>query len=83
MLVNAPDGYAPSDFDDLDKAIVAGVFALNNLLTHNRPKTLAQIGACYNGGHVPKGIWPAALHDYANRLLVNYVDVMPEAVLQG
>lgn len=83
MLVNAPAGYSPNDFDDVDKAIAAGAYALGRLLAHNKPTTLAQIGACYNGGHVPSGIWPVGLHNYANQLIQNYAEPMPEAALQG
>lgn len=78
MLYNAPEGYAPKDFDDLDHAIAAGVYALNRLLGHNQPQTLAEMGACYNGGHVPKGLWPDAIRRYANQLIVNYAEPMPE-----
>lgn len=83
MLVNAPAGYSPADFDDLDKSIAAGAYALGRLLERNRPTTMAQIGACYNGGHVPKGIWAQDLRDYAQELLQNYAVEMPEEVLQG
>lgn len=83
MLVNAPAGYVPNDFADVDKAIAAGAYALGRLLLHNKPTTLAQIGACYNGGHVPKGLWPTGIHEYANELIVNYGNAMPDAVAQG
>jgi hypothetical protein len=83
MLVNAPLGYSPDDFADIGKSISAGTFALTNLLKRNKPVSLAQIGACYNGGHIPSGIWPAGIHAYANQLIVNYAEPMPEAVLQG
>jgi hypothetical protein len=78
MLVNAPEGTAPKDFDDLDHAIAAGVYALNRILQHRRPGSLAEIGACYNGGHVPTGLWPDALRRYATRLLDHYAEPMPE-----
>lgn len=77
MLVNAPDGTAPNDFADLDKAIAAGAYALNNLLRHNLPKTLREIGACYNGGHVPTGVWQPGLARYADELVQNYSVAMP------
>lgn len=83
MLVDAPFGTAPIDFDDLDKAIAAGAFALNRLLRANKPTTMAQIGACYNGGHVPKGIWPDGIRRYADELIRNYAEPMPDALLKG
>lgn len=83
LLVNAPNGYAPADFDDLDKAVAAGVYALNMLLSRNHPKTLAEIAACYNAGHVPSGAWPTGVARYANSLTVHYADPMPEPVLRG
>lgn len=83
MLVNAPKGTAPGDFADVDKAIAAGAYALGNLLEHNRPTTLAQIAACYNGGHIPTGSWPQGVLAYANELITNYAEPMPVEVLQG
>ncbi len=80
MLVNAPEGYAPADFDDVDKAIAAGAFALNRLMEHWKPVSLAQFGAVYNCGHIPKIVSPG-VHEYQDELIRNYHDVpMPVAV---
>lgn len=78
MLVNAPSGYAPKDFDDLDRAMAAGVFALNTLLGRNHATTLSEMGACYNAGHVPREAWPAGVQKYARDLVTHYAEPMPE-----
>lgn len=78
MLCNAPAGTTPTNFDHCESAMRAGVYALNKLLMRFRPKTVAEIGYCYNGGHLADPV-PAAA-DYGARLAKKYVSVaMPLA----
>jgi hypothetical protein len=50
MLVNAPNGAAPSDFDDLDKAFQYSVGFINSQLAIFKPLTLFTIACIWNGG---------------------------------
>jgi hypothetical protein len=76
MLVNCPAGFTPDDFSDVEKGVQAGVFALSTLLRRNRPTSLAQIGSCYNAGHVQE-TYSSAVLEYIKRLLANYNVLMP------
>lgn len=79
MLVNAPAGYTPQSFDDVDASIKAGLFALSNLVIHWQPKSLPEIGGCYNGGN-PHALNRADVQEYARKLLMHYEVAMPAAV---
>jgi len=78
MLVNAPEGFTPDSFLDVETGIEAGVFALETLLRRNKPQSLTQIASCYNAGHIQlplsDGVWA-----YAKDLIANYGVVMPAA----
>jgi hypothetical protein len=52
MICNAPLTYGPSSFDDLTLAMQASVTFLNTLLRHWQPQSLAEIGECWNAGHI-------------------------------
>lgn len=52
MFCNAQPGVRPDDFSDLATGIRAGVFALNALLARFKPERIAEVGYCYNGGHI-------------------------------
>ena len=71
MFCNAPPGVRPADFNDLATGMRAGVFALNKLLAHFRPARIAEVGYCYNGGHLANPN-PAA-KDYGTRLAACYL----------
>jgi hypothetical protein len=81
MLVNAPSGFTPASFDDLESAIAAGVFALGNLMRHNRPRSLQQIGSCYNAGHIQTR-FSSQVAAYVTRLQRNYGVAMPTEATQ-
>ncbi|HTV07801.1 MAG TPA: hypothetical protein VMD97_01995 [Candidatus Aquilonibacter sp.] len=52
MLVNAPPCTTPESFDDLETAMRAGIYALNRMLQRFQPQSVAQVGFCWNGGHI-------------------------------
>lgn len=79
MLVNAPAGYTPQSFDFVDRSIAAGRYALANLVIHWNPKSLAEIGGCYNGGN-PHALNRADVQEYARKLLMHYEVAMPDIV---
>lgn len=71
MLCNA-GGLAPADFDDVDKAFHASVAYLNSLLRRFSPQSLAEIGECWNAGHITPD--PA----YTEKLTANYAVPMAD-----
>jgi hypothetical protein len=71
MLCNAPASSAPDDFNDLSTAIRYAVFALNSLLARFKPTRIAEVGYCYNGGHIANPN-PAA-KNYGTRLAARYL----------
>lgn len=72
LLANAPD-FAPDDFSDVAKAAQATTAFLNSLLRRFRPSTLAQIGYCWNAGHIPTPAEVSAgVAQYAAELASNY-----------
>jgi hypothetical protein len=52
MLCDAPLGFAPAQFDVLDNCARATLGDLNRKLRMFRPQTVAQIGDCWNAGHI-------------------------------
>jgi hypothetical protein len=52
MLCNAPLSHGPSNFDSLALAGQDSLAYLNALLRHWLPQSLAEIGECWNAGHV-------------------------------
>ena len=71
LLCNAPLSYGPSSFDNLTLATQPAVSYLNLLLRRYQPKTLAEIGECWNAGHVtPDPI-------YERKLAAAYAVPMP------
>ena len=71
MLCNAPSSCPPSGFDVLDTAAFATVGFLNSKLRQWKPQTLAQIGDCWNAGHITPD--PA----YEGKLAYTYGTSMP------
>jgi hypothetical protein len=71
MLCNAPSTYSPVTFDQLDLAMSASVLFLNSKLRQWKPQTLAQIGECWNAGHITPD--PA----YEGKLAFTYATAMP------
>jgi hypothetical protein len=71
MLCNAPVTYSPSSFDDLTSSVTATVSFLNSLLRHSKPQSLADIGECWNAGHITPD--PA----YVSKLKNAYLTPMP------
>jgi hypothetical protein len=70
MICNAPLTYGPSSFDNLTLAMQASVTFLNSLLRHWKPQSLAQVGECWNAGHIT----PDA--GYEQKLAVAYATPM-------
>jgi len=52
MFCDAPPSYSPSSFDFIQACAQATVPDLNRKLRMFRPQTLAQIGDCWNAGHI-------------------------------
>ena len=71
MLCDAPAGYSPTTFLDINMSARACVYVLNGILRRFRPTTLAQIGECYNAGRET----PDAA--YTDKLAVSYATPMP------
>jgi hypothetical protein len=80
MLCNAPPGSAPDDFDDLTTAIAHAVYALQKQLDHFLPMRIAEIGYCWNGGHLLNPNTDAKA--YGARLALRYLIPMPAPALQ-
>ena len=76
MFCNAPSDYTPDSFNSLDKASHATVAFLNKLIARWNPANLAEIGECWNGGHVMKTMIPMVA-SYVQKLTVNYAVKMP------
>jgi hypothetical protein len=51
MLCNC-NGLSPLEMQDLDLAAQASVAYLNSELRRFQPRTLAEIGECWNAGHI-------------------------------
>lgn len=77
LFVNAPTGFLPSDFNDLRHCSIASIAFLNKLLRSYRPKNLAEIGNCWNGGHVYQTLYPVTIQQYVGKLQVAYNTIMP------
>lgn len=77
MFVNAPTGFLPTDFDDLRHCTIASIAFLNKLLRTFRPKDLAEIGNCWNGGHVYQKPYPVTIQQYVGKLQAAYNTIMP------
>lgn len=75
LLANAPD-YAPTDFADIGKSAQATVSFLNSLLRRFKPQNLAQIGSCWNAGHIQIPMSPGVIR-YITDLSNHYQDPMP------
>ena len=73
LLCNAPLTYGPSSFDSLSLAASASLGFLNRLLRQWQPKSLKEIGDCWNAGHITPD--PA----YELKLAVAYNVAMPTA----
>lgn len=52
MFCNAPATYLPTNFSDENAACRATVIFLNAELRRFAPKNLAEIGECWNAGHI-------------------------------
>jgi hypothetical protein len=76
MLCNS-SGMAPSDFNDLDSAAHATTIYLNILLRRFVPQELAEIGECWNAGHI------TADPDYTEKLITCYKVPMPMSTANG
>jgi hypothetical protein len=76
MFVNAPPGYYPDWFKDLDNCAVAAVYYLNGMLKAQRPPTLGDIGDAYNSGTWRDAHRP---EQYIQTLELNYKLAMPPA----
>ena len=76
MFCNAPSNYTPDSFNSLDKASHATVEFLNKLIARWHPANLAEIGECWNGGHVMKTMIPMVAA-YVQKLTANYAVEMP------
>jgi hypothetical protein len=70
LLCNAPLTFGPSSFDDLNLAVQASIGFLNVLLRQYKPQSLAEIGECWNAGHICPD--PA----YVAKLAANYAVAM-------
>jgi hypothetical protein len=77
MFVNAPTGFLPTGFTDLRHCSIATIAYLNKLIRIFRPINLAEIGNCWNGGHVYKQPYPAAIQAYVGKLQKAYDTIMP------
>lgn len=77
LLANAPD-YTPTDFNDIATAAQATTAFLNSLLRRFKPQSIAQVGYCWNAGHIPppKEVTPGVAR-YAVDLAVSYTHPMP------
>lgn len=73
MLCNAPAGTTPYMFNDLFTAANATLYFLNTLLRHWKPKTLDEIGECWNTGHITPD------PNYTSKLRTAYATIMPAA----
>lgn len=80
MLCNAPAGSSPADFDDLTTAFSHSVYALQRQIDHFHPIRIAEIGYCWNGGHVLNP--NTAAKAYGARLALKYLIPMPAPALQ-
>ncbi|HVW78503.1 MAG TPA: hypothetical protein VHB45_12880 [Alloacidobacterium sp.] len=78
LFVNAPEGFRPSDFDDLQFAAQATTAFLGKLLRACRPTTLAEIASCWNAGHVQNPLSPGVAR-YAADLTRYYAEPLPAA----
>lgn len=78
MLVNAPEGTAPKDFDDLSTAALCTVGFLNSQLRRFNPLTLTTIGQIWNHGSPTNAMSPG-VSAYVEKLAKNYDVPMPEA----
>ena len=76
MFCNAPIEYTPDSFNSLDNAAHATVVFLNRMIVRWKPENLAEIGECWNGGHVMQHLIPAVAA-YVQRLIENYAVEMP------
>ena len=70
LLCNAPLTYAPGSFDTLMLAASATMAFLNSKLRQWNPQSLAQIGDCWNAGHITPD--PA----YEGKLAYTYATAM-------
>ena len=52
MLCDAPVGMTPQGFDSLDGCAKASLADLNRKLRNFKPQNLAEIGECWNAGHI-------------------------------
>lgn len=66
MLCEAPPGTAPTSFDFLDNCGRITIADLNRKLRMFRPVNLAQIGECWNAGHITPD------PDYEQKLAAKY-----------
>jgi hypothetical protein len=78
MLVNAPEGTAPEDFEDLNTAAICTVGFLNSQLRRFKPLTLTTIGQIWNHGS-PTNAMTAGVAAYVAELAKNYDVPIPEA----
>jgi hypothetical protein len=78
LLANAPD-FSPTDFADVAKAAQASVTFLNSLLRRFKPQTLAEVGSCWNAGHIQNPL-STGVARYAADLAINYAHPMPKGV---
>ena len=76
MFCNAPANATPAGFDDLNLAARWSISFLNSLLRRFQPQTLAEIGECWNGGHLMT-IPSAQVGAYVHKLIGNYAVPMP------
>lgn len=76
LLVNAPD-FTPAELAEPGNAAQASVTYLNSLLRRFKPQTLAEIGSCWNAGHIQKPL-SVGVARYANDLTKFYAEPMPE-----
>jgi hypothetical protein len=75
MFCNLPNGVTEEEAeDDLSEIADDSVAFLNTLLRHFNPANLAEIGECWNAGHIT----PDAA--YTDRLARNYAVPMPAEV---
>jgi len=77
LFVNAPSGFTPSDFDDIQLAAQATAAFLNKLLRTFKPKTLAEIASCWNAGHIQNPLSPGVAQ-YATDLTKFYAEPLPQ-----
>jgi hypothetical protein len=75
MLCNAPSGSSPADFDNLETGMSHAIYALQKLINRFLPVRVAEVGYCWNGGHIMDPNPDVKV--YGTRLAMRYLIPLP------